>query len=96
MQSNRDVKCGVAIAVNPRVKQIVICQWYGDNPEQRVYYNEISQKDQEAIKTSYPDPLVIQFDHIFLREPDGRETDVTLTIDDLKDLANLVWEVQFE
>ncbi|KAH8689851.1 hypothetical protein BGW36DRAFT_432817 [Talaromyces proteolyticus] len=95
-QSNGDVKSAVTIAVNPRVKQIVICQWYGNNPQQRVYRNALSQNDQGAIQTSNPNPLVIPFAHLFLRQPSGNEQDITFTIAELKELAKNVWEVQFE
>lgn len=95
-QSNGDVKSAITIAVNSRVKQILFCQWHGDNPRQRVYRNELSQDGRGAIKTSNPDPLVITFEHLFLRPASGNEQDFTFTIADLKDFAKNVWEVQFE
>jgi hypothetical protein len=99
-QSKGDVKCAITIAVNPRVKEIVISQWYGNDSQQRVYRNALShalsQDGRGAIKTSNPNPLTIPFEHLFLRPPSGNEQDITFTITDLKEVANDVWEVQFE
>lgn len=95
-QSNGDVKCAITIAVNPRVKEIVFCQWYGNNSQQRVYRNVLSQDGRGAIKTSHSNPLIISFEHLFLRPAVGNEQDIAFTIADLKKLAKDVWEVQFE
>jgi len=60
-----------------------------------VYRNVLSQDDGQPIKTSDANPLVITFEHLFLRQPDGNEQDIIFTIDDLKEFAKDVWEVQF-
>jgi hypothetical protein len=95
-QSQGDVKSAITIAVNPKAKEIVICQWYGNNPQQRVYRNVLSQDDRGAIKTSNPNPLTISFEHLLLRPPFENEHDIIFTIADLKRFAKKVWEVQYE
>lgn len=48
------------------------------------------------MRNTNPDPLVIKFDHLFLRKPSGIERDITFTIDELKEFAQDIWEVEFE
>jgi hypothetical protein len=95
-QSNGDVKSAITISADPGVKRIVIYQWHGNNPRQQVYRNVLSQNYGGAINTSNSNPLVITFEHLFLRQRDANEQDIIFTIDDLKEFAKDVWEVQFE
>ena len=95
-QSRGDVKSAITIAVNPRYKEIVFCQWYGNNSRQKVYRNALSQKGRGEVKASNPAPLTIPLEHLILRPRSGNEQDIIITTTDLKELAKKVWEVQFE
>lgn len=92
-QSDGDVKSVITIAVNKRIKEITICRWHGTG---RVYRNVLSQNGRRAVKNTDPNPLVITFEHLFLRLPLGIEKDIIFTVDELKKFAQDIWEVEFE
>ena len=96
-QSKGDVKSAMTIAVNPKYKEIVFCQWYSNgSSQQKVYRNVLSQNGRGQVKASNPAPLTIPFEHLLLRPRSKNEEDIVITTADLEEFAKDVWEVQFE
>ncbi|QKX58844.1 uncharacterized protein TRUGW13939_05972 [Talaromyces rugulosus] len=92
-ESAGDVRAVITIAVDPRVKRMIICQWHGTN---MVYRNVLSRPYGGRMQNTNSNPLVIEFDRLFLRAPQGIEANITFTIDELGEFAELVWEIEFE
>jgi hypothetical protein len=91
-ESAGDVKAAITIAVDPRVKQMIICQWHGTN---MVYRNVLSRAYGGRMRNTNSNPLVIEFERLVLRAPQGIEADIIFTIDELNNFAEEVWEVEF-
>lgn len=92
-ESDGDVKAAITIAVNPSVKQMIICQWHGT---EMVYRNVLSREYGRRMQNTNLNPLVIEFERLFLRAPQGVENDIVFEIDVLNEFAEEVWEIEFE
>lgn len=92
-ESDGDVKAAITIAVDPRVKQMIICQWNGT---EMVYRNVISREYGQRIQNTNVNPLVIDFERLFLRASQEVEKDIVFSINELNSFAEEVWEVEFE
>lgn len=98
--SKEDVKTIIPISVNQKYREITCDKW-GLNAEEEpvVLYRVQMQRDAgcEHVKISNKDPLVIGFEDLFLRPPqDACEGDIVFSQDDLKELASMIWRVQFD
>lgn len=92
-ESSGDVKSVVTIATDRTCKEITICQW---NRMGEIYRNVLSQDGERDVRASNQDPLVIAFDDLFLRRPSGIEKDIIIPVDELKDFAEDIWEIESE
>lgn len=97
--SNGDIKTIITISINQKYREVT-CEKWGLNAEEEpvALYRVQMQRDAgcEHVKVSNKDPLVIGFEDLFLRPPqDACEGDIVFNQDDLKELASLIWGVQF-
>ncbi|KAI7969202.1 hypothetical protein EIK77_006107 [Talaromyces pinophilus] len=98
--SNGDIKTIITISINQKYREITCDKW-GLNAEEEpvALYRVQMQRDAgcEHVKISNKDPLIIRFEDLFLRpSQDACDGDVVFSQDDLKELASMIWRVQFD
>ncbi|OJJ42597.1 hypothetical protein ASPZODRAFT_147233 [Penicilliopsis zonata CBS 506.65] len=96
-ESQGDVQIILTVDINQKRREIIFEKWASTGQES--IYRTVISKDtsQTSIRATNQDPLIIDFNGLFLRDPDGPiEGDILFRLDDLKKLAASIWEEQFE
>ncbi|RDW78885.1 uncharacterized protein DSM5745_05737 [Aspergillus mulundensis] len=95
--SSAEVRLVFTININRTRPELVIESWV-PHPHRdggRLDSTVTIEKDEDGRVTVRGAPLVISFERLFLRAPDGeREGDIEIEEGDLQDLAEAVWESQ--
>ncbi|KAH8690461.1 hypothetical protein BGW36DRAFT_364041 [Talaromyces proteolyticus] len=95
--SQGDVKAVVTISIGQKQRSITFEKWALVQQQPAVAYRAVlSQEDgRNSIHTTNDNPLIISFQDMFLRPAQGeKEKDIEIEMDDLKEMAESVWEVR--
>lgn len=94
-ESQGDVKIVLALTVSRKAPEITIEKWELNNENiQRAQTVNIS-KSQKGDITVRNEPLVIEFEKLFLRDPEiPKETDIHIDSSKLEKLAGAIWCAQ--
>lgn len=95
-RSRGDVKAAIGLLVSTASKEIVLERWEMDPREgarcqQRVVISQPVDKDVVVVTNA---PLTIRFESFMLRSAERGEGDIVMTEDDLKLMAQLIWQTQ--
>lgn len=104
-ESKGDVKVGLIVLIHKTKRRITVEMWgFGDRatrvmPERKVPYLKqqavIAKDADEATASVLNSPLIIPFNHVFLRPAKKpKEDDIVITEYDLKQFAETIWETQ--
>lgn len=95
-ESQGDVKIVLALTVNRGAPEVTIEKWeLQDNRIHRSQKVSISKSQADDTITVRGDPLVIEFEKLFLRDSQiPRETDILIDSDALEKLADSIWCAQ--
>lgn len=91
-ESQGDVNVVLGLTFNRQTAKITIEKW--ELEDCRICRTQIItiSKSQNGGATVENDPLVIEFDKLFLRDPETpRETDICIDCDELHNLADTIW-----
>lgn len=100
--SNGDVKMAIGAFVNPGSKTITIEGWELTEgptnanlwPRMAATQTQKMQISQEGQEPTITGSFSIKFDHLFLRSPQiAAEKDIVITTDELKKIAERVWDI---
>jgi hypothetical protein len=99
-QSSGDVKATISFSINKTSKEIVLEEWElveadtGKEARSQQRVTIVQPAGQDAITVTSA-PFTIRFESLMLRSAErSEEKDIDLTEDDLKLLAQLVWQTQ--
>lgn len=98
MSRGGEVRSVVTVELDKSKREMRVTQWRGGEDGVRLVYGVVIGQKDGRMEVDGEKDLVIPFEDLFLRPPDGNkgERDVVIGVEKLKSLAETVWEIEFD